>query len=137
MAIATKPKVYCNTFSSLHVEVFSERDEELFVEVCHVRIEGRLHVCWNESREFLHLLYRLTPSLTVHINPSLTVHINPSLYTLTLSLTVYINPSLLYTLTPHLLYTSTPSLTVYINPSPNLCGLSWPSGFFWSNSSQI
>ena len=69
MAIATKPKVYCNTFSSLHVEVFSEWDEELFVEVCHVWIEGRLHVCWNESREFLHLLYTLTPSPTVYINP--------------------------------------------------------------------
>ena len=52
MATAIKTKVDCNTFSSLCVEVFSERDEELFVEVRHIWIEGRLHVCWNGgSRE--------------------------------------------------------------------------------------
>ena len=68
MTTATKRMVHCNTFSSLHVEVFSERDEELFVEVCHVWIEGRLHVCWNESRvsELVHLLYTLTPPYCIH-----------------------------------------------------------------------
>ena len=45
MTTATKMKVHCNTFSSLRVEVFSERDEEFFVEGHHIWIEGRLHVC--------------------------------------------------------------------------------------------
>ena len=44
MTTATKTKVHCDTFSSLRVEVFSERDEESFVEGYHIWIEGRLHV---------------------------------------------------------------------------------------------
>ena len=41
---ATKTKVHCDTFSSLCVEVFSERDEESFVEGHHIWIEGCLHI---------------------------------------------------------------------------------------------
>ena len=44
MTTATNTKVQCNTFSSLRVEVFSERDEEFLVEGHHIWIEGRLHV---------------------------------------------------------------------------------------------
>ena len=44
MTTATKTKVHCDTFSSLRVKVFSERDEESFVEGYHIWIEGRLHV---------------------------------------------------------------------------------------------
>ena len=42
--VMTKMKVHCNTFSSLRVEVFSERDEEFLVEGRHIWIEGCLHV---------------------------------------------------------------------------------------------